>query len=229
MLLRDSVYNSIRSAILSCELEPGQDLREQELAARYSVSRSPIRDALLRLEQDDLVTVLPRQGYRVNPISISDVKEIFNLRTIMEPACAAAATQADETALRELDRFRGFGDGDFDELTFVEYDRSFHSAIAQLSGNKRLAAAASGIVEQFERLVRVGRSGPNPELAHRMCGEHDAIIDALQARDADRASRLSYEHAEGTHERITAALELFELPTGPPNSGACDISRPSTQ
>src|ERR1700733_8204922 len=135
MLLRDSIYNSIRQAILTCEFQPGQELREQELAARYRVSRSPIRDALLRLDQENLVTVLPRQGYCVNPISVADVKEIFSLRTLIEPACAAAAARADEAALQALDRFRGFMDEEFDETTFVEYNRSFHSAIAELSGN----------------------------------------------------------------------------------------------
>src|SRR4051794_3201186 len=110
MLLRDSIYNSIRRAILTCEIAPGQELREQELAARYRVSRSPIRDSLLRLEQEQLVTVLPRQGYSVNRISEADIKEIFGLRVLIEPACAAAAAKADDAALQGLDRFRGFVD-----------------------------------------------------------------------------------------------------------------------
>src|SRR5579863_7829817 len=88
MLLRDNIYYALRKAILSCEFQPGQELREQVLAERYRVSRSPIRDSLLRLEQDNLVTVLPRQGYRVNPISISDTEEIFALLLLIEPACA---------------------------------------------------------------------------------------------------------------------------------------------
>jgi DNA-binding GntR family transcriptional regulator len=234
MLLRDSIYNSLRQAILSCEFKPGQELREQELAARYHVSRSPIRDALLRLEQENLVTVLPRQGYCVNPISIADVKEIFSLRVLIEPACAAAAaTQADDSALRGLDRFRDFTDEDFDEPRFVEYNRSFHNAVAELSGNRRLAAAASNIVEQFERLVLVGQATSDLEAAHRMCDEHDAIIDALQARDADRASRLSYEHAERTHERLATAIGLFGLAEGhllaPPINRASAILQPATR
>ncbi len=108
MLLRDNVYLAIRNAILTCEYSPGQNLREQTLAERYRVSRSPIRDSLLRLEQENLVTVLPRQGYRVNPILPSDVKDILGLRLLLEPACAARAAQADDAALRALDSFRGF-------------------------------------------------------------------------------------------------------------------------
>src|ERR1700757_3792026 len=107
MLLRDRVYQAIRNAILTCELQPGQELREQILAERYRVSRSPIRDSLLRLEQEKLVTVLPRQGYRVNPLSMSDGEDIFGLRLLIEPACAAAAAHADEKALGALLHFRG--------------------------------------------------------------------------------------------------------------------------
>src|ERR1700712_3818899 len=100
MLLRDSIYQAIRWAILNCEFEPGQELREQVLAERYHVSRSPVRDSLLRLELENLVTVLPRQGYRVNPISIPDVENLFELRLLIEPACAAAAARADDAALQ---------------------------------------------------------------------------------------------------------------------------------
>src|ERR1700712_614092 len=91
MLLRDNVYEALRQAILSCDLRPGQELREHDLATRFSVSRSPVRDALLRLEGERLITVLPRQGYLVNAISIADARDIFGLRLLIEPACAAAA------------------------------------------------------------------------------------------------------------------------------------------
>lgn len=106
MLLRDAIYQAIRHAILTCEFQPGQELREQILAERYHVSRSPIRDSLLRLERENFVTVLPRQGYRVRPISASDVKDVFAFRLMIEPRCAAAAAHADDTALQALDRFR---------------------------------------------------------------------------------------------------------------------------
>ncbi len=77
MLLRDNVYESLRSDILTCRLAPGDDMREQELAERYAVSRQPVREALLRLEREHLVTVQPRQGYRVNPISLSDARDLL--------------------------------------------------------------------------------------------------------------------------------------------------------
>src|SRR3984893_9856986 len=91
MLLRDNVYESLRSDILSCRLAPGDDMREQELAERYAVSRQPVREALLRLEREHLVTVQPRQGYRVNPISLEDARDLLRFRLALEPACVAEA------------------------------------------------------------------------------------------------------------------------------------------
>ena len=134
MLLRDDIYRRIRHAILICEFQPGQELREQVLAERYRVSRSPIRDSLLRLEQEDLVIVLPRQGYRVKPILSSEVETLFSLHLLMEPACAAAAARADDMALRRLDQFRGFADREYTEAGYVEYNASFHIAVAGIGG-----------------------------------------------------------------------------------------------
>ena len=106
MLLRDNVYESLRSDILSCRLAPGDDMREQELAERYAVSRQPVREALLRLEREHLVTVQPRQGYRVNPISLSDARDLLRFRLALEPACVAEAIEhAPDSVLKALDDF----------------------------------------------------------------------------------------------------------------------------
>lgn len=208
VLLRDTIYRAIRYAILTCEFKPGQDLREQVLAEQYRVSRSPVRDALLRLEQENLVTVLPRQGYRVKPISIPDVEEIFGLRLLIEPACAAAAALMDDTALKALDRFRDILNEDFAEAGFLEYDASFHSTIAELSGNVRIAAVAQDLIDQFERPGRLASRTLQHEAARCFRAEHEAIINALQAHDPDRASQLSYEHVKYARERVTMALRL---------------------
>ena len=84
-LLRVDIYQKLREEILSCELPPGADLREQNLAARFSVSKSPVRDALLRLERERLVTISPRQGYRVAPVSVADARD-FSLGRVFDGA-----------------------------------------------------------------------------------------------------------------------------------------------
>src|SRR5215813_13113185 len=109
MLLRDNVYESLRSDILSCRLAPGDDMREQELAERYAVSRQPVREALLRLAREHLVTVQPRQGYRVNPISLADARDLLRFRLALEPACVDEAIEhATNPTLKALDKFRRF-------------------------------------------------------------------------------------------------------------------------
>jgi len=212
MLLRDNVYRAIRRAILTCEFEPGQELREQILADRFRVSRSPIRDSLLRLEQEHLVTVLPRQGYRVNPISVADVEDLFGLRMLIEPACAAGAARSDDAAVRTLDQFRGYTEDDSMLQTFIEHNRAFHAAVANMSGNTRMAAVALDLVEQFDRLVRYALRDYRLIQIDRVVREHDAIIGAIQAHDGERASRLAYEHADGGRSRLIAALEQHAVP-----------------
>src|SRR5215471_6305291 len=113
MLLRDNVYESLRADILSCRLAPGDDVREQDLASRYAVSRQPVREALLRLEREHLVTVTPRQGYRVNPISLSDARDLLRFRFALEPACVMEAIDnASDAILKTLDQFRRFSGDD---------------------------------------------------------------------------------------------------------------------
>jgi len=214
VLLRDRIYSAIRQAILTAEFPPGQELREQILAERYHVSRSPIRDSLLRLEQEDLVTVLPRQGYRVRPISIYDVEEILGLRLVIESACVEEATRSDDAALQALDCFRGFADSDFTESGYVEYNASFHKAISSLSRNRRLAALARDLADQFERLALIGLRSLARETIHQLCAEHEAIIDAVQAHDPDLASRLTREHALGSQTGMVSALRTLARQDG---------------
>jgi DNA-binding GntR family transcriptional regulator len=202
MLLRDNVYEALRRAILSCDLRPGQELREQDLATRFLVSRSPVRDALLRLESERLVTVLPRQGYRVNPISISDARDIFGLRLLIEPACAASAAQAENSDV--LDAFRGFAG---DEAAFVIYNRAFHSAIANLSGNERMAAIARDLMDQSDRLMLVILRSIDEHDRRHLITEHDAVIDAIRARDSAAAAKFSYDHVRDAETRVLRALE----------------------
>jgi GntR family transcriptional regulator, rspAB operon transcriptional repressor len=206
-LLRDSVYRALRHAVLTCEFQPGQELREQVLAEKYRVSRSPIRDSLLRLEQEKLVTVLPRQGYRVNPISDRDVEDLFGLRLIIAPACAAGAARADDAAVRPLDGFRNAIGNDVQEAEFLEYNRAYHRALADLAGNARLAAAEHSLVEEFDRLVVIGLKVFESSGIPDVVAEHDAVIDAVQAHDSAGAYRLSRDHFARALTRIRAAAQ----------------------
>ena len=224
VLLRDNVYQMLRQAILTCELEPGQELREQVLAEQYRVSRSPVRDSLLRLEQENLVTVLPRQGYRVNPLSAQDVQELFGLLLVIEPACAAEATRASNDAVRQLDQFRTYDGNETDYMEYLNYNRAFHSAVAELSGNRRIAAVEQTLVEECNRFVWAGLKLYGSISLLDLVKDHEAIIDAIQARDEDAAFRRAREHVLHGQKRVNAVLQSSD-----PTDAVTIYSRPGVE
>jgi DNA-binding GntR family transcriptional regulator len=206
--LRQNVYDLLKSDILKCRLPPNSDLREQSLAERFVVSKSPVRDALLRLEQERLVTVIPRQGYRVAPISIEDARETFGLRKVLEAACveAAAADASDET-LAGLSVFRGLqgAESKIGNDVFIAYNCAFHSAICIASGNKRMARVAIDLIEQMERMVRYSVEALEAS-SIVLIEEHGRVIDAIQQRDRRTASRLMKEHISQAERRVINSL-----------------------
>jgi len=204
-LLRTDIYQKLREEILACELPPGADLREQNLAARFSVSKSPVRDALLRLERERLVTISPRQGYRVAPISVADARDLFRLRLVLETASVAeGARSAPDDALSALDRFRSFREKG-QQGGFLAYNREFHCALARLSGNERMATATCELIDHMHRLIRV--SVDNVERPGGLVLEHARIVDALQDRDGRRAASILRRHIEAAERRVARGLE----------------------
>lgn len=185
---------------------PNSDLREQSLAQQFSVSKSPVRDALLRLKEDRLVVVLPRQGYRVAPISLEDAREMFQLRKVLESACAdAAAARAPSPHLSEIDRFRAF-DGSNNPDGFIEYNRAFHFAICRASGNSRMARSAYELIEQMERMIRFSVNSLPSQDIPTLVREHCAIIDAIHAGDRRQAARLVRQHIASAEKRVITGL-----------------------
>lgn len=206
-LRREEIYQRLRAEILACQLAPGANLHEAELAERFAISKSPIRDALMRLEAERLVLVAPRKGYRVAPISVSDARDLFGLRMVLEQACAPdVAANASDADLKALDRFRSldaWGKGD----SFVDYNREFHCAVIDLSSNRRIADTGRSVIEQFDRLVVMSISTLAERNAEALIAEHAAIIDALQARDGRLAGKLLQKHIEFGVKRVLKALE----------------------
>lgn len=210
-LIRDEIYRSLRAQILSCALGPGIDLHENELAKRFAVSKSPIRDALMRLEAERLVTVRPRKGYRVAPISVTDAREIFAFRSLMEQTCAqSAAACATDAELKSLDRFRSleaWGESD----DFVTYNRTFHLAIVDLCGNRRIVTVARDLIEHFDRFVVISVAALVPRNVEVLIAEHVAVINALQAREGRRATKILGQHISRAERRVIAGLERVAI------------------
>lgn len=210
-LLRLDVFRTLRQDILSCRLAPGAELREAELAERFEVSKSPVRDALSRLVQEGLVIVMPRQGYRVAPISLKDVHDMFAYRAVLECACAriAAATATPEQ-LRSLDRYRAFGKDAYPD-GFIGYNREFHQSVARLSGNARLMQAVAGQIDQMDRVVTMSVNAMRGHDPARLVQQHAGIIDALQRKDARRAAALMSRHVGEAQKRVCEALSRLAV------------------
>lgn len=206
ILERDRVFQLVRQDILNCELKPGEELREADLAKRYGVSKTPVRDAMQKLEFEGLVDIEPRRGHRVRPISMRDAEDILDLRAILESAVVTkiARTAAAEELAR-LDLLRQGNTNSVQE--FAEYNRGFHASLAAMSGNRRLAEETVRVMEFYDRLAIVsltiysregGFDGP--------LADHNSIIDALQARNGRLAGRLVREHVERSRGQIMRGL-----------------------
>jgi GntR family transcriptional regulator, rspAB operon transcriptional repressor len=205
-----SVFESIRAEILTCQLAPGALIYEQELAQRFGVSKSPVREALLRLQEQDLVEVRARSGYRVRPISLSEAQDMYEMRLIYEKACVEGAISRASNA--QIDGLQEHLTTDANMLPadWIAMNKRFHSALAMCSGNAFLAEATNRLIDRFERFtfVSVGRL-PQPVDFNRFNQEHLAIVGAMQARDKRRAIALIRAHIESSRLR---AFQTFANP-----------------
>jgi DNA-binding GntR family transcriptional regulator len=185
------IYRSLREEILGGVFDMGQRLNESQLAFRYGVSKTPVREALTLLTHEGLVEVQPRVGYLTSRVTLKDVEDIFEMRLIVESAAAERA--ADRIAEAELARLASlrstYRPGDRDSYRhFLAENLDFHRSLALATGNKQLVDVVVRLLEQMQRLLilrlEVGSGGQD------MVDEHGEIIAALRARAAGRAREL---------------------------------------
>jgi GntR family transcriptional regulator, rspAB operon transcriptional repressor len=209
-LVRTNVFLRLRADILSCTLRPGQQFQERELVERFEVSKSPIRDALLKLEEQGLVEVMPRKGYRVRRIDIADVREMYDMRDMLERECVGRVIDLSLDAdLAELDVFRT-APVNMSIQGWLDYNRAFHSFFPHHCGNARLARTALEIIEQFDRLTYMSVTTPGETLV-RFVDEHARLIDAVQARNRREALAVARDHVESSRRRVLESLESMSI------------------
>jgi len=205
-LVRKAIFNRLRADILSCTLRPGSQLQERQLVERYQVSKSPIRDALLKLEEENLIEVLPRKGYRVNPISLADAHELYEMRHMLERECILRMIDsAPARVIDALDEFR-MTVAPTDLPNWIDYNASFHTYLAVHSGSKRLARISCNVIDQAQRLTYVSVTSDNERDLTDYIGEHETIIDAIQRRDRRQAAALARDHIDNSRRRVFEAL-----------------------
>jgi DNA-binding GntR family transcriptional regulator len=196
------VYDRLKHDILTCALHPGAVVNEVHLSTALGVSKTPVREALAMLVDEGFVIVEPRRGYRVRDITLADVQEIFHLRTVLEPGAAAfAARRYDAIDVRSLQRMAA---GAASATPFGTADRAFHTALADASGNARLALLLHRLLEEVYRLHMTGLVIAAP-YAPRL---HQDLVAAIGQGDADRAHDIAARQVELDRKLVMDALAI---------------------
>ncbi|MPZ94629.1 MAG: FCD domain-containing protein [Propionibacteriales bacterium] len=204
----DEAYEQLKRSILVCEFAPGLELRELGLVETTGRSRGAVRGALGRLVTDGLVDLRPRKGYRVSSLDLADVREVFEMRRLLEPyAVGLAAQRAPREAVESLHDLAHSRYDHADRASFEQYlvdNREFHVQIAEAAGNRRLAQALRALLEDMQRLLflSVGARDQGVEGSH----EHHDLYDAILVGDAARARTLCEAQIEQARERVIEAL-----------------------
>jgi DNA-binding GntR family transcriptional regulator len=205
-LFSDEAYERLKQMIITAELRPGTPLTEADLATQLGLGRMPVREALQRLAQEDLVVIVPRKGSFVSPIRVEDLQKIFELRLAVEGLSARlAAERIREDELRALEGLiERAGDVDEGSRRHVQIDRTFHLTIAAAARNEYLARAVERTLNLALRLLYLSgsRMAKVGEIAH----EYRAVLDALRRGDGEAASAAMQAHIEEFRKKVRASI-----------------------
>ncbi|OLL29226.1 GntR family transcriptional regulator [Burkholderia sp. SRS-W-2-2016] len=210
----EAAYRELRRRIIESELTPGTQLLEQELALLLGFSRTPIREAAVRLQSEGLVRIVPRRGIRIVPVSLSDIRHIYEVLISLESTAAALLAERADVDLTPLDdacaqMTDALARGDM--LAWAEADEVFHETLVTLGGNARLVRLVMNCRDQVHRVRRLTqRVKPHPQPA-KSIEEHRAIVAAIRGGDAARASGLYRAHRERGWRDQTNVLTQFGI------------------
>lgn len=206
--LRDVVFQTLRQAILKGELEPGERLMEIHLAKRLGVSRTPIREAIRKLELEGLVVMIPRRGAVVASITEKDMRDVLEVRRTLEMMAVEVA--CDRISQEELERLRLAGvefqkdreGGDLVQL--ARDDMAFHEIIYGATGNQRLIGILNNLREQMYRYrMEYLKDTSSYE---RLDQEHSRIYESICVRDKETAREAIREHIDNQEAAIIRAI-----------------------
>ena len=208
--LRDVVFNTLRQAILKGELAPGERLMEIQLAERLGVSRTPIREAIRKLELEGLVLMVPRKGAEVAKISEKSLKDVLEVRRSLEElAIELACQRMTEEEFGELEaRQKAFSAAieTGDSMQIAESDEAYHDVIYASTGNARLVQILNNLREQMYRFrLEYIKDRDKRQV---LMAEHEHIMKALRGRQMQEAKRAIREHID--NQEITVLKNLKE-------------------
>lgn len=225
------VYDALRRQILDLTLRPGAKLDEMSLVRRLGVSRTPVREALIRLASEGLVFLLPHHGAQVAPLDLLDMAEYFEALEILERIVSRwAALRRTDSDLARIESARGAYDAAArrgDTKALIDLNREFHAAIASAAHNAPIANARLLLLDQGTRLHRIwydslSERDPHDDIS-RTQTEHGRMVEALVRRDGEGADRLALKHVAAFRQQLSDHLSsglahLIELgvPAGSP-------------
>lgn len=190
--LRERILETIRESILRGTLKPGEKVAEPELAERFGISRTPIREAFRQLESEGYLTVIPRKGAVVTSLSERDVEEFYTIKSILEGYAARVA--AVKLSEKDIERLESINDRleklarEGDIKTFFRVHNEFHELFIRAAGNEKLAELIGQLMMKFNRLRMASLSLPGRmEISVK---EHRKILEAFRKQDGEKADRL---------------------------------------
>jgi DNA-binding GntR family transcriptional regulator len=208
----DIAYERIKAKIVRCEFEPGVRFTEAALAAELRTTKMPVREALSRLVQEGLVRSIPRKGYEVDPVTVRDTRELFELRLAVEPlAVELAAQRIDERTLARLAELCMVKCDPRDRASvraFAQSHREFHLLITRACGNHRLSDVVEHVLEEADRLVYMGLLRLDRDAS--LGAGHGELLKALELRDGAAARRIAAETVIKTRDELLS--EAFNSP-----------------
>lgn len=206
--LREIVFETIRNAIVSGNLKPGERVMEVQMAESLGVSRTPVREAIRKLELEGLIIMLPRKGAYVADLSVKDLTEVMEIRASLEGLAAGLASiRIDAAEIEELEiyalKFHKSIDEDVDALILRDFE--FHDAIFKASRNERLIQLNNNLIEQVQRFREIYHKKVNK--SKETSREHYAIVEAISNGDVDKAEKLARIHIENAEKSILKMME----------------------
>lgn len=212
--LGETVFEALREAIINQVLEPGERLMEVQLADELQVSRTPVREAIRKLEIEGFVNIFPRKGAYVAAFSADDVRELYEIRGALEAlASSLAAERATPDEIEEMERIllkeNSFVDSR-NVFDTVDTDVGFHNLIYRAARNERLFVTLSNLRGQLYRTRAASMSIPGRK--KKSVDEHRRIIEAIAARDPEQARKLMYLHVNNAEKAVFTYLQGLNNP-----------------
>jgi GntR family transcriptional regulator, rspAB operon transcriptional repressor len=193
------IYKELRRAIIMGHSRPGERLEVEEIAHRYNTSVTPVRDALQMLNQEGLVAIRPRSGYFITSLTLKQLRDMLEMRKILEVAAVERAVQrVTPEQLQQLRTVHAGYTGDDEESydRYTDENSRFHRLLAEASGNLKLAESVGHLMDRLARFMVLRHAGKSLEATHLR------IADALAARDAEAARRALLEDIDSARDAI---------------------------